>query len=243
MALTYQPFDSVTEELQSAVPQPPRRPNVGRIERWASAIGGGIAIASGLALAQKRGQLWSGIALAVAGGTLVYRGVGGRCELYAALGIDTSEDEERRGIRVEKTITINRSPEDLYQFWHKLENLPKFMAHLESVRNLGLGRSHWIAKAPVGTVEWDAEIINDRENELIAWQSLEGATVPNAGSVWFTPIGNATEVKVSLDYNPPAGKLGAIIAKWFGEEPEVQIQQDLRSFKEVMETAEVAAAR
>jgi uncharacterized membrane protein len=242
MALRYQPFDGLENELRSAIPKGRRLGNVGRLERWASAIGGGVVIASGLALAQKRGQLWSGIAIAVGGGALVYRGLTGRCEMYAALGIDTS-DEERRGIRIEKTIIIRRSPAELYQFWHKLENLPKFMRHLESVRNLGLGRSHWVAKAPIGTVEWDAEIINERENELIAWQSLEGATIPNAGSVWFTPVQGGTEVKVSLDYNPPAGKLGAVVAKWLGEEPEVQIEDDLRRFKQVMENGAVTTAR
>ena len=242
MALRYQPFETLNDNLQLEVRGPrSRRVNVGKIERWASAIAGGVAIASGLALAQKRGQMWGGIALAVGGGALVYRGATGRCELYAAAGIDTS-DEERRGIRVEKRITIDRSPEELYRYWRNFENLPRFMKHLESVRDTGGGRSHWVAKAPSGTVEWDAEIINERENEMIAWQSLENADVPNAGSVWFeaAPGGRGTQVKVSLDYNAPAGKVGAAVAKLFGEEPEQQIEEDLRRFKQVMEAGAIA---
>ena len=248
MALTYQPFETLNDKmrLETRGRWWRRRRNVGRIERWASGIGGGVAIAFGIALAQKRGQFWSGLALAVSGGALVYRGISGHCEMYAAAGIDTSRqlDEERRGIRVEKRITIGRSAADLYRFWRNLENLPKFMRHLESVRDLGGGRSHWVAKAPTGTVEWDAEIINERPNELLAWQSAEDAEVPNAGSVWFEemPGAGVTEVKIALDYNPPGGQLGAAVAKWFGEEPEQQIEEDLRRFKQVMERGATATA-
>jgi uncharacterized membrane protein len=245
MALTYQPFEAVTDDLQMVVRRTNAgRKNVGRIERWASAIGGGLAVATGIALAQKRGQVWSAIGMGLAGAALIKRGVSGRCEMYAALGVDTSaQDEERRGIRVEKRVTINRPRAELYSYWRKLENLPNFMQHLESVRQFGDGRSHWVAKAPTGTVEWDAEIINERENELIAWQSLEGADIPNAGSVRFEDAGaGTTEVKVAFDYNPPGGQVGATVAKWFGEEPEQQVEDDLRRFKEVMEGREVAAA-
>lgn len=146
------------------------------------------------------------------------------------------------GIHVKKYITINRSPEELYQFWHNLENLPRFMHHLEAVQVQGDRRSHWRAKAPAGmTVEWDAEITEDQANELIAWQALEGADIPNTGSVRFKPApGNrGTVVTVELHYDAPGGKIGAAIAKLFGEEPEQQVQDDLRAFKQVMETGEV----
>lgn len=142
----------------------------------------------------------------------------------------------------EKTITINRSPEELYKFWRNFENLPRFMSHLESVQVTGDKRSHWKAKAPLGTtVEWDAEITEDRPNELIAWRSLEGADVDNSGSVRFdrAPGGRGTEVRVEIEYTPPAGALGAGIAKLFGEAPEQQIKGDLYRFKQVMETGEV----
>jgi uncharacterized membrane protein len=147
-----------------------------------------------------------------------------------------------RSIRVEKSITVNRLPEELYQFWRNFENLPRFMAHLDAVQATGEKRSHWRAKALAGmTVEWDAEIINDRPHELIAWRSVEGADVDNAGSVHFkrAPGGRGTEVKVEMRYIPPGGVIGATIAKLFGEEPEQQVGEDLRRFKQVMEAGEV----
>jgi uncharacterized membrane protein len=143
---------------------------------------------------------------------------------------------------VRKSIVVNSTPEELYQFWHDFENLPRFMRHLESVRVTGGGRSHWVAKAPAGTtVEWDAEITDDRPGELIAWRSLEGADVDNAGSVRFerAPGGRGTIVKVEIDYSPPGGLVGAAVAKLFGEEPAQQVDADLRRFKQVIETGEV----
>jgi len=140
-------------------------------------------------------------------------------------------------------VTINRPPEDLYRFWRNFENLPRFMRHLESVSETGAGRSHWVAKAPAGsTVEWDAEIYNEKEGEMIAWRTLEGADVASAGSVHFeeAPGGRGTLMRVVLKYDPPAGKLGAIIARLFGENPEQQIAEDLGRFKQLMETGEVA---
>ena len=218
--------------------------NVGDVERWASAIGGGALALYGLT----RGSL-GGVVLALAGGTLIYRGVTGHCNVYEAVGINTADGKNpnvsvpaNRGIKVEKAVTINKSPEELYRFWSNFENLPRFMSHLESVKDTGQGRSHWVAKAPAGTtVEWDAEVFNMKANELIAWRSLEGADVDSAGSVRFerAPGGRGTEVRVSLKYDPPGGALGAIFAKLFGEEPAQQIEEDLRHLKQVMEAGEV----
>jgi uncharacterized membrane protein len=145
---------------------------------------------------------------------------------------------EINGIRVEKSVIINRDRADLYHFWRNFRNLPQIMNHLEEVRVLSPTRSHWVAKAPVGTkVEWDAEITHDQENELIAWRSLEGATVANAGSVRFLHFAeHETEVRVSLEYAPPGGRLGAFIATLFGENPEQQITEDLAQFKHRMES-------
>jgi uncharacterized membrane protein len=143
---------------------------------------------------------------------------------------------------VQHSLVINAAPAELYQFWHNFENLPRFMKHLESVRVTGDRRSHWVAKAPAGTtVEWDAEITEDRPNELIAWRSLAGADVYNAGSVSFErAAGNrGTIVWVELDYDPPGGFVGATLAKLFGEEPQQQVEGDLRRFKQVIETGEV----
>ncbi|HWP42436.1 MAG TPA: SRPBCC family protein [Blastocatellia bacterium] len=146
-----------------------------------------------------------------------------------------------RAVRVE-TITINRPPEEVYGFWRDFQNLPRFMSHLESVRVIDGKRSHWVARAPAGmTVEWDAEIIEDAPNEVIAWRSLEGSGVPNAGSVRFSPApgGRGTELRVQIEYEPPAGAIGAQIAKLTGEEPGQQLKGDLYRFKQVMETGEV----
>ena len=224
--------------------------NVGEIERWASSIGGGALALYGIMRLVTRGSV-SGAVLALVGGSLIYRGTTGHCEMYHALGVNTagtgsSENPvvsvpANRGIKVEKSVTINRSPEDLYRFWRNFENLPRFMDHLESVRVTGNNRSHWVAKAPAGSrVEWDAEIYNEKENELIAWRSLEGADVNSAGSVHFTaaPGGRGTEVRVVLKYDPPGGIVGATIARLFGDEPSQQIDEDLRRFKQVMETGE-----
>jgi uncharacterized membrane protein len=149
---------------------------------------------------------------------------------------------EGRATEVRKAITINRPAEELYRYWHDFQNLPRFMSHLESVEVTGERRSHWKAKAPAGTtVEWDAEVTEDRPNELIAWRSVEGADVDNSGSVRFTPApgGRGTEVHVELRYDPPGGAVGAWVAKLFGEAPEQQVMDDLRHFKQVMETGEI----
>lgn len=149
-----------------------------------------------------------------------------------------------QSIKVEKTVTINKPAAELYHFWRDFENLPRFMKHLKDVKVQDNKRSHWITSAPLGaTVEWDATITEDRENELIAWASVEGADVDNSGFIRFQPApqDSGTEVKVVTQYNPPAGAIGAAIAKLFGEEPKQQIGDDLRRFKMLMETGEIAA--
>jgi uncharacterized membrane protein len=147
-----------------------------------------------------------------------------------------------QGIRVRKAITINRSPEEVYGFWRNLENLPRFMVHLESVRELDQRLSYWRVHAPLGTtVEWTAEIVEDRPNELISWRSLPDSRVPNSGIVRFTPApgDRGTEIQLEISYDPPAGALGATIAKLLGQEPSQHVDGDLRRFKQVMETGEV----
>lgn len=144
-------------------------------------------------------------------------------------------------IRVAKSVTINRSPEETYRFWRDFERLPKFMDHLEYVTVSG-NRSHWKAKGPAGrTVEWDAEITQDEPNSLIAWRSLEGARVPNNGQVRFErAAGNrGTIVRVEIEYCPPGGAAAALAAKLFGEEPMQQLDDDLRHFKQILEIGEV----
>ena len=145
-------------------------------------------------------------------------------------------------IRTKRSITVNRPIEEVYDFWHNFENFPQFMRHLESVQMTGERRSHWKAKAPAGqSVEWDADTLEDRPNELISWRSTEGADIYNAGSVRFMPApgGRGTEVRVDLAYDPPFGKLGSKVAMLFREEPGQQVMDDLRHFKQVMETGEI----
>jgi len=145
-------------------------------------------------------------------------------------------------IHVFRSITINRDPSDVYDFWRDLSNLPRFMAHLESVE-VSEGKSKWRAKGPAGAaITWDAEIVMDRPGECLAWRSIEGSTsVPNRGVVRFEPAPGerGTEVQVELKYEPPAGAIGAAFAKLFGEEPSQQIAGDLRRLKQVLETGEV----
>jgi uncharacterized membrane protein len=150
--------------------------------------------------------------------------------------------EEDDAIDVNKSILINRPVEEIYRYWRDFENLPRVMAHLESVQVIDEKRSRWTAKGPGGRrIEWEAEITADRPNELIAWRSLEGASVENSGSVRFdrAPGGRGTLLRVELSYRPPAGQLGAAIAKLLGEEPKLQVDEDLRRLKQVMEAGEI----
>jgi uncharacterized membrane protein len=149
---------------------------------------------------------------------------------------------EPEGIHVLSAITVNRSREEVYRYWRDLEHLPTFMAHLQSVTTQSNGRTRWVAKGPMGIpLEWEAEIVSDQPNENLAWRSCEGSDVPNQGSVRFldAPGGRGTEVRVELRYDPPAGAIGAAIAKLFGAEPGQEIAGDLRRFKQVIETGEV----
>ena len=168
-------------------------------------------------------------------------------DVLCAQQLSADEDgakTERRGVPVNKSIVINASAEEIYQFWRDFEKLPQFMRYLESVTVTGEGRSHWVAKAPGGSVEWDAEITEDQPNRLIAWRSLEGSEVKTSGTVRFEPAtgGRGTVVHVQLDYSPPGGAFGALFAKLFGEDPDGQMQIDLRRFKQVIELGEVVVS-
>ncbi len=199
--------------------------------RWGALVGGG-----GLALYGLSRRTPAGVGLALAAGGLIYRGATAGPPLRGRSPV--ASVPHGQGIKIVKTATIEKSPEELYRFWRNFENLPRFMTHLKEVRVLDDRRSHWVTKGPAGTtVEWDAEIITEVENELIGWRSLEGADIGNAGSVRFTPgpTGRGTEVKVTLEYDPPAGRLGATVARLFGEEPAQQVGDELRRFKQLME--------
>ena len=215
--------------------------NLSDVERWTSILAG-----AGLLLYAVRHRRAAGFLVGALGAGLMARGSSGHCPVYAAAQLSTRHDGRDafsgpRGVLVHKTMVINRPVEDVYRFWRDLSNLPRCMNHLESVTPLGNGRSHWIAKGPAGMrIEWDAEIINEEENRVIGWRSLEHADVVSAGSVNFRECDGGTEIVVRLQYSPPAGRMGALIAKLFGEEPSQQIQEDLHRMKQCLEMGDAA---
>jgi uncharacterized membrane protein len=150
--------------------------------------------------------------------------------------------EAPMAIEVRRAVTINRPRSEIYAFWRQLDNLPRFMTHLKSVANTGNRTSHWVAKGPAGSdVEWDAEIVQEVQDEYLAWRSLPDSEIPNRGEVRFkdAPAGRGTEVHAFFTYDPPAGAVGAAVAKIFGEDPDSQTREDLRRFKQILETGEV----
>jgi uncharacterized membrane protein len=221
--------------------------NVGETERTISAlIGGGLLLRS----LMRPSWLMGGIG-ALIGAVLIHRGVTGRCALYGTIGVNTADDQDTstlgrrkvqtgRAIKIEHSISINRSPQDLFRFWRNVENLPKVMKHVRSVEAVNDRLSHWVVETIPGapSVEWDAEIINEVKDERIGWRTLHGASVTHAGSVEFQAEGDggSTRLTVTLQYDPPAGPIGATIASWLGQDPKSQIAEDLSRFKEQMES-------
>ncbi len=145
---------------------------------------------------------------------------------------------ENRGVKIVKSCVINRTPQDLFQFWRRFENLPQIMEHLESVQQITEKESQWIANTGVKKFQWTSVVINEHPNELIAWRTLDGSDVMHAGSVRFKPVASGTEVTVQFEYDPPVGKVGAFFARMFGEEPGQQVEKDLQQFKTFMETGQ-----
>jgi uncharacterized membrane protein len=215
--------------------------NISEAERWLSIAAGTAMALYGISRGPRRGWI-----LAAFGGLLVQRGASGHCHTYDFLGISTAgtgTDTRHalggsRGVNVEERVIINRPATEIYGFWRNLENLPRFMSHLESVERITETLSRWRAEAPGGTtVEWNAEIINEVENSLLAWRSLEGSDVVSAGSVRFEPAGQRrTLVRVRLQYSPPGGKAGAAIATLMGKDAATQIREDLMRFKQMIES-------
>jgi uncharacterized membrane protein len=244
--------DNSRRTTQSATwPDSPKNTtvNVSEAERAVSTIGGAVLLLNGLA---SRGiARWGSF---LVGADLLYRGVKGECMVYKSLGINTAKKsgngsaavDASKSINVKQSVTIDKPADELFRFWRNFENLPKFMQHLKDVKVQGETRSHWVANAPLGaSVEWDAEIFNEKPGEMIAWKSLPGSQVMNAGTVQFRELseGRGTEVKVEINYEPPAGGFGAAIAKLLGEEPEQQVREDLRHFKNLMEAGEIPTTK
>lgn len=215
--------------------------NVSSPERWASLVAGSAMIAFDLS-DRKPSLLWSGV-----GAYLLYRGLTGNCPAYQSLGLSMSDSTAPNtavaaghGTHVEHSIVVRRPINTVYDFWRDFERFPQFMDHLIDVDTTTDGQSHWIARGPLGVkVEWDAKIINEVPNHLIAWQSLPGADVDTAGSVHFRPVAGGTEVRINLKYDPPGGKIGTAVAELFGENPHRQVREDLFRFKELLEGPQV----
>jgi len=217
--------------------------NITPAERFLSAFGGGLLLTTGL-----RKRSVPGFALALVGGGLLRRALTGHSYLYHAFGIRTAPKGQgaqtisvpyELGIRVDQCIKIARPRNEIYRFWSDFTNLPRFMRNVKSVEDLGDGRSHWVARGPAGrNVEWNAVVHNSSENEMIAWRTLPGSDVDHAGSVWFRDAGDGhgTEVTVELQYNPPGGAIGAIVATMWGAEPSQQIRSDLYRLKQLLES-------
>lgn len=217
------------------------RVNVSKGERLLSTVLGGMLTTYGL---KRRGG--AGYSMALVGAEMIYRGTTGHCHGYAALGVSTHDEplrgtvpeiDESKTLDVRRSIEIARPREELYAIWRDFSNLPRFMSHLERVDVLSDTHSHWVTKGPVGiNVSWDAEIVDERENEWIAWQAIEPAQVPNNGTVLFldAPSGD-TEIFVTLEAQPPAGKLGELVARMFGKSPDRQVRMALERFKEIAE--------
>ncbi len=204
--------------------------------RIASIVGGSALL--GLSAFWPWPARWRALS-ALGGMYLLARGISGREPVHRLLGIAR---RERRGIEVVETVTIGRPKAEVYTFWRNFENLPLVMEHLEEVQVIDGAHSRWRARAPLrASAEWEAEITEDRPNELIAWRSLPGSQVQTDGIVRFAdaPGGLGTEVQVSLTYLPPLGAAGAAFARLFGEEPALQVRDDLRRLKRILETGEV----
>lgn len=206
-------------------------------------VGQAAMVLSGVALvafAAKRGKSWRTIgAAALAGAPVIYRGATGHWPVPQSVARRASD--ALAPAPVETAFTIGKPAAELYAFWRRLENLPRFMKNLDQVTELGDGRSHWVGRSPLGfKVEWDAEIVDEREGKLLSWQSLPGSQIHNAGTVFFeeSPNGRGTVVRVTLEFH--GAGIGHAVGKALSGVAEQQVREDLRRFKELMETGEIA---
>lgn len=210
-------------------------------ERQLSLLGGGMCW-----LYAARRPSWASLALAIFGSGLVVRGLTGRPLLASLMNGGERWGDGRLlsdGLEIIESITVNCQPEEAYRFWRRLENLPRFMTHLESVQELDETQSHWVVKAPAGiTIEWDAEICEEYPDELIRWQTLPSATVQHTGLVQFrpAPTGRGTEVTTMFLYDPPGGIVGEAFAQLTNSLTSQQIREEIRRFKQIMEAGEIA---
>ncbi len=216
--------------------------NVGNTERIASLAGGALLTYLGL-----RKFSLGRLGLAATGGALLYRGLTGYCPANEQLDRNTAEQTQNTGpIEIKTNLTVDQPREEVYSFWRQLDNLPRFMRHLSEVQDLGDGRSHWVATDPtgMGRVEWDAEIQTEEEGRRLAWRSVEGASIDNAGEVRFedAPGGRGTEVYARISYRPPGGVVGESAANLLNPAFREMVKEDVRRFKHIAEAGEIPSS-
>jgi len=217
--------------------------NIGPGERVASVFAGALLLTS---------PKMSGTASVLLRGSaaaLIARGLTGYCSVYHALGIDHSINhndaigvENRRGVHFERSVVINSTPETIFNYWRRFDALPRLIDHLESVTCRDRNLSHWVAKGPLGRrFEWDAELIDERPNEMLAWRSLPGSEVDTAGSLHLKrlPADRGTAVRLNMTYDPPGGNVTATLAGWLGTDVESELHEALRRIKSELEAGEL----
>ena len=217
-----------------------RMVNVGETERIVSAIAGGALVVFGLSRMSLGGLVVAGI-----GGALGFRGVTGHCDLYERLGINAGSARRNvgnLGVKIDESIVVEAPAERVYGIWRNLENLPRLLSHVERVEVLDRTHSRWTLKGPAGApISWDAELINDKPGELIAWRTVDSTLVSHAGSVTFEAIGPRTRVRVALQYDPPGGRFGHAVASLVSEDAGSLLRRDLAEFKRAVEEGRLAA--
>jgi uncharacterized membrane protein len=215
------------------------------VRRWGALAAAAAVIGFGISRRSLPGLL-----MAAGAAPLAYRGATGKWPAALESLVSRGDDTRTalagpRGIHVRESVRLECPIDEVYRFWSRLENLPTFMDNLLGVTDLGGGRSHWVARGPGGLrIEWDAEIINEIPNKVLAWKSLPGGDVASAGSVTFEPARDdrGTQLTVTLQYDPPAGSFGAMVASAFGAEPSQTVREALRRLKQLLEAGEIAKA-
>jgi uncharacterized membrane protein len=216
--------------------------NVGRVERWASGVAGGLLAIHGL----KRGS-FGGLALPVLGGGLIYRGVTGHCQVYQSLGVDTTELDQHHAAHATaaETATIDSPPATVYAFLKNAANQVKYMSNVESVWADADGTWHWAMRGPFGS-SWTVRtrLAGEVPDRMIKWESVVGGDVAGAGTIRIDPArdGRGSVVLMEMTYAPPAGTVGLAIAKLFGEDPGAQMRANLRRLKQTLEAERTPVA-
>jgi uncharacterized membrane protein len=229
----------IDPSAQPASAESRQRVNVGPSGRLVSLLGGGALTAIGLG----RRSL-GGLLMAMAGGSLLYRGATGHCSVYASLGIDTHQGNGKsEPIHITEALTIDRHKDELYGFWRDAEHLPQFMRFLEAVRKIDDRHVEWLARIPggMGTLRWETEITEDEAGEKIAWRTLPGSDLEETGTIRFEEAagGRGTVVRIDVDYRPPGHGVGLLAGKLLNPAFAELLREDLRRFKSLMETGEV----